>query len=156
MSRETATEPDRLAHLLPAVTASPAQTRALGARLAALLRQGDVVALYGDLGAGKTQLVKGVCAGLGIERCAVTSPTFTLLHEYEGGRLLVYHFDAYRITRPDELFELGCEEYVYGEGLCLIEWAGRVEPLLPPEALCLRLAHRGGDQRLISRIEDRE
>lgn len=107
------------------------------------------MALYGDLGAGKTHLVKGICAAAGIPRGAVTSPTFTLLHEYPGERYPIYHFDAYRIKRIEEFFELGYEDYFYGAGLCLVEWPEHVEALLPEYTLRLRLSHLGGDQRRI-------
>lgn len=122
---------------------------ALGERLAAYLGPGDVVALYGDLGAGKTHLVKGVCGALGVPAAAVNSPTFTLVNEYDGGRMPVYHFDAYRIRGTAEFFEMGYEEYFFGEGLCLVEWPEHVEALLPPHTLRLRLLHRGADRRRI-------
>ncbi len=155
-----------LAALLPATTASPQQTRALGARLAEHFGPGDVVALYGDLGAGKTQLVKGLCAALGVDEQHVTSPTFTLLHEYDGrtcgggpsggAPLPVYHFGAYRLDGPDAFYALGYEEYFYSGGLCLIEWPARIEPLLPAEAIRLRLTHQGSDRRLIEWMNRRE
>jgi len=140
-----------LSDLLPAETASPEETVALGRRLAERLAPGIVVALYGDLGAGKTHLAKGLCAGLGVAPDAVTSPTFTLVQEY-AGRLPVYHFDAYRIDRLAELYDLGYEEYFFGEGVTLVEWPERVEPLIPADALRLRLTHLGADRRQIERI----
>jgi len=102
---------------------SAADTHRLGALLGALLRLGDVVLLDGPLGAGKTALTQGIGAGLGV-RGAINSPTFTLLKEYEG-RLPLYHFDLYRIEDPEELFELGFEDYFGGEGVCVVEWADR-------------------------------
>ena len=150
-----------LAALLPAETAAPEETQALGAALAGALSPGAVLALYGDLGAGKTQLVKGLCAALGVPPEEVRSPTFTLLHEYAGrtpgGRALpLYHVDAYRIEQPGELFELGYEEYFYGNGVCLVEWPARIEALLPKDALRLRLTHQGGNRRLVERIANSE
>ncbi len=136
--------------LLPAETGSAEATMALGRRLAAHLGPGDVVALYGDLGAGKTHLVKGICAALGVPKALVTSPTFTLVNEYDGRDFPVYHVDVYRVRRVEELFELGYEEYFYGEGLCLIEWPEKVEALLPAHTLRLRLDHLGADRRRIS------
>ncbi|ARA94188.1 MAG: tRNA (adenosine(37)-N6)-threonylcarbamoyltransferase complex ATPase subunit type 1 TsaE [Bacteroidetes bacterium] len=133
----------------PRETASEAETRALGAELAPRLSPGDVVALYGDLGAGKTQLVKGICAALGVDPTLVSSPTFTIVQEYAGHTGPLYHIDAYRIADPAEFFELGYEEYFYGEGLCFVEWPERVEALLPPHTLRLRLTHAGGDRRRI-------
>jgi tRNA threonylcarbamoyladenosine biosynthesis protein TsaE len=138
-----------LSDLLPVDTASPEETVALGRRLAEGLAPGTVVALYGDLGAGKTHLAKGLCAGLGVAPDAVTSPTFTLVQEYSG-RLPVYHFDAYRIDRLAELYDLGYEEYFFGDGVSLVEWPERVEPLIPEDALRLRLTHLGEDRRRIA------
>jgi len=138
-----------LSDLLPVETDTPEETQAFGAVLAARLGPGDVVALYGDLGAGKTQLVKGVCSALGIRAERVSSPTFNLVHEYAGRDFPVYHFDAYRIRHIDEFFELGYEAYFFGDGLCLIEWPERIEPLLPAETLRLCLLHAGLDRRRI-------
>lgn len=136
--------------LLPAETASPEETMALGRALARTLRPGDVVALHGALGAGKTHLVKGVCAGLGIPPETVTSPTFTLAQEY-AGRLPVYHLDAYRVTDPLELVERGAAAYLDPEeGITLVEWPERIAPLLPRHALHLRLTHLGGNRRRLS------
>ena len=140
--------PVSLADLLPVESASPDETVDLGRRLAEALQPGDVVALYGDLGAGKTHLVKGLCAGLGVPAAAVSSPTFTLVNEYDG-TLPVYHFDAYRIERPEEFFEIGYESYFFGDGVCLVEWPERVEGLVPNHALRLQLTHLGEDRRRI-------
>ena len=134
--------------LLPAETVAPDETVALGQQLAELIQPGDVLALYGDLGAGKTHLVKGICAGLGIAPESVSSPTFTIVNEYDGA-LPVYHIDAYRIEQPEEFFELGYETYVFGDGVCLIEWPERVEALIPEHAVRLRLTHGDGDRRRI-------
>ncbi len=133
----------------PILTSGPRETLEYGRRLARRLKPGDVVALYGNLGAGKTHLIKGICSRFGIEENDVTSPTFTILNEYSGRDFPVYHFDAYRIEDPAEFFELGFQEYFYGEGICLIEWPERVETLLPQYTLRLRLEHQGGDRRLI-------
>ena len=133
--------------LLPARTASPPATLDLGRQLAAALAPGDVVALYGDLGAGKTHLVKGICAALGVPEAIVTSPTVTIVNEY-AGPVPIYPIDAYRIKRPEELFEMGFEEYLRGDGLALIEWPERVEALLPPGTLRLRLTHDGDARRI--------
>lgn len=140
-------------HLLPAESSSAAETERLGARLARLLRPGDVVALYGDLGAGKTHLSKGLCAGLDIDPARVTSPTFTIVNEYHG-RLPVYHVDAYRINHLEEFFELGYDTFFFGDGLTIIEWPSRVEALIPAGAIRLRLTHAGGDQRRIEHVPD--
>lgn len=142
-----------LGELLPAESASVEETIALGERLAEHLQPGDIVALYGDLGAGKTHLVKGIARALGVDEAAVSSPTFTIVQEY-AGTFPIYHIDAYRVETPDEFYELGYEDYFYGDGLCLIEWPGRVEALLPDDAIRLRLTHQGGDQRRIEPIAD--
>lgn len=132
--------------LLPSTTYSPAETERLGQRLAALLVPGDVLALHGDLGAGKTHLVRGLCAGLGLDPEQVSSPTFTLVQEY-AGRVPVYHFDAYRLRHADELLELGFDEYVEAGGICVVEWPERVAVLLPEATRHLCLTHGGGDVR---------
>lgn len=113
------------------------KTYDLGYKLGTLLRSGDVVCLTGDLGAGKTTLSKAIAKGLGVEDC-VTSPTFTIIHEYEG-RLPLYHFDVYRISNLEEMEDLGYEEYFYGEGVCLIEWASQIEELIPNKHLWIHI-----------------
>jgi len=122
---------------LDVISHSVAQTRRLGARLAELLAPGDVVLLGGNLGAGKTVFAQGVAEGLGIKE-PVTSPTFTLIHEYEG-RLPLFHVDLYRIGGDAEASDLGLEEYLYGDGVTLIEWAERASGLVPPEHLLVAL-----------------
>lgn len=103
---------------------------ALGRQLAQTCEPGDVIALIGDLGTGKTTLTRYIARALGIgER--ITSPTFTIVKEYHSGRIPLYHFDVYRVSDPDELFEIGCEEYFYGNGLCVIEWADLIGDILP-------------------------
>lgn len=138
--------------LLPAETDGPAATLALGARLAAHLRPGDVLALYGDLGAGKTHLVKGIATGLGVDPDDVASPTFVLVHEYASDPPL-YHFDAYRTERPDEFTRIGFEEYAADDGVCVVEWPERIEPLLPAGTIRLRLTALGGDRRRVEVVD---
>jgi tRNA threonylcarbamoyladenosine biosynthesis protein TsaE len=123
-----------------------ADTAKLGAALAEVLPPGSVVALNGPLGAGKTRLVQALGEALGVPRSECVSPTFMLINEYQG-RLPVYHFDAYRLKDEDEFLELGPDEYFYGPGICLIEWADRVERLLPPERLEVRIEPAGATQR---------
>ena len=120
----------------------PAATVQVGTRLAGLVRGGDAIALVGDLGAGKTTLVTGLVAALG--GGTAVSPTFSLVNEYPGGRLVVWHVDLYRIERAAELVELGLED-VIGDprGICVIEWADRF-PVLPADHLQLELAHPAG------------
>lgn len=122
-------------------TTSPEETKLLGEKLAGLLEPGDIICLNGDLGAGKTAFSQGVAKGLGIEG-PITSPTFTLINEY-AGRLPLYHFDVYRLGGPEEMDDLGYEEYFYGQGVCLIEWAQLVEEVLPKERLELVLTREG-------------
>ncbi len=108
-------------------------SQALGESWAANLTGGEIFALHGVLGAGKTQLVKGLARGLGFEG-DVTSPTFTIIHEYRGGRLPLYHIDLYRIRSEKEAVDLGLEEYLPGDGVTVIEWPDRIPTLLPPQA----------------------
>jgi tRNA threonylcarbamoyladenosine biosynthesis protein TsaE len=121
---------------------SEVQTEALGERLAACLRVGDVLALYGDLGSGKTTLVRGIARGLG-SADPVSSPTFVLLHLYEG-RLPLYHFDAWRLAGPQDLAAIGAEDYLEGDGVAVVEWSERAQGLLPAERLEIHL-ERGAD-----------
>lgn len=136
-------------NLFPAHTSGATETRRLGRSVAKQLRAGDIVGLDGNLGAGKTVFAQGLCEGLGLRGEQVTSPTFSILHKYEGGILPVYHFDAYRIEKPAEFFDLGYEEYFFGNGICIIEWAERIEPLLPPETLRFRMKHETEHERSI-------
>jgi len=121
------------------VTHSESETAAHGERLAGRLKQGDVVAVYGELGSGKTHLIQGICRGLGV-REHVVSPTFTIVNEYAAGRGSIYHFDLYRINSLREIIEIGFEEYFDGEGICLIEWAEKAAALLPPRRYDIRMA----------------
>jgi tRNA threonylcarbamoyladenosine biosynthesis protein TsaE len=122
-------------------------TTAFGRRLAALLFPGAVVALVGPLGAGKTHLVRAVVEGLGGDGRRVSSPTFALIHEYPGGRLPVYHFDTYRLPNEAAFADLGVDEYFAGDGVCLVEWADRVEGVLPAEHLRVTIAVTGETSR---------
>ena len=129
---------------------STEQTIELGAGLGRRLRRGDVVALHGPLGAGKTTLVKGIARSLLVEE-QVTSPSFTLIAEYEGMReaaaLTLYHVDLYRISHPGEIEDLGIEEILNGEGICVIEWAEKAAEFLPPNAIHVRIKLQEGDSR---------
>lgn len=133
---------------------SPEETRAFGHRLAERLGRGSVVACSGDLGAGKTCLIQGICEGLGVAG-PVNSPTFIIANEYagrlaDGSPAPVYHLDFYRIERPADLDSLGWEEYLYGDGICLVEWADRVPHLLPDDAIRVRMEVTGENQRRIT------
>ncbi|WP_445664237.1 tRNA (adenosine(37)-N6)-threonylcarbamoyltransferase complex ATPase subunit type 1 TsaE [Fodinibius sp. AD559] len=119
-------------------TASPNETIARGKEFVASLDAGAIVCLEGDLGAGKTHFVKGMAEGLGIESSEVSSPTFTLINEYDGDKLL-YHFDCYRMESSREALEIGAEEYFYGDGVTVIEWPERIASLIPPEAIWISI-----------------
>ncbi len=119
-------------------THSAAETELLGARLAETLRPGSVLAFRGDLGAGKTAFVRGVARGLGI-REPVTSPTYTIVNEYPQGRMPLFHFDMYRLRDPEELFDLGWEDYLARDGVCAVEWSENVaEALEDPITVTIR------------------
>lgn len=130
-------------------TYSPAQTRELGARLARSLRPGDVLCLWGDLGAGKSELARGVAAGLGVTG-PVASPSFTIMNVYTDGRLPLYHFDWYRLQSAEELYELGLDEYLLGDGVCLVEWPSACPEAIPAARLDVSLAPAGDDEREIT------
>jgi tRNA threonylcarbamoyladenosine biosynthesis protein TsaE len=137
------------AHTLDLISHSPEQTRRLGTHLGALLRAGDLLCLEGDLGTGKTCLAQGIGWGLCIME-PITSPTFTLVAEYHPPLPApsLYHIDLYRLSSPmDEALDIGLEEYVQGDGICLIEWAERVRPMLPDEHLWLQLRHLDATKR---------
>ena len=134
-------------------TESPADTHALAAALALVLQAGDLVLLFGDLGAGKTTFVQGFCAALGVQD-RITSPTFTLMHVYHSGHLTIYHFDFYRLQTVEQIAALGAQEYFEGEGICLIEWPERALPLLPPHAVRVQLSlPQERDRPLVRQIE---
>ena len=114
-------------------------TQRYGRELAERLGPGSVIALVGDLGTGKTTLSKAVAKGLGVAE-ELSSPTFNVVKEYRSGRLPLYHFDVYRVNDPDELFELGFDEYLHGKGVCLIEWADLIEDILPADRIDIKLS----------------
>jgi len=130
------------------ISHSPEETFALGRRFAAQLRRGDVLALCGDLGAGKTHFVKGLAAGLGAS-AEVTSPTFTLIHEYQGGLLPLYHVDFYRLETIEEAVRIGIDEYLEGDGVTAVEWADKFKELIPEGAHWIRLSHLENQGRQI-------
>ena len=135
------------------ISDSPERTAEAGARCASRAIAGDVFALTGDLGAGKTQFVKGFVAGIGSD-ADVTSPTFTLLHEYSGGRLPVYHFDFYRLETPEEVARVGLDEYLFGDGVCVIEWADRFPALLPSATRWISLTVQRETERVLRGLDE--
>ena len=131
-------------------THSADETQALGEKLAERLRPGDVIAYFGDLGAGKTALTRGIARGLGIED-PVTSPTYTIVNEYLSGRLPLFHFDMYRLSSSDELFDIGWEDYLARGGVCAVEWSERVDGALPEDTVFVDIRRGSGDNdRIIS------
>ncbi len=131
------------------VTHSPAETQRLGARLAVPALPGDVIALQGELGTGKTQFVKGLARGLGV-RESVHSPTFILANEYRSGRMPLFHVDAYRVESASEAIGFGLEDYLNDAGLTVVEWAERIRSALPPEHLWIEFDYVEQDARRIS------
>ena len=134
------------------VTHSREETEALGARLADALAEGRVVAFTGDLGAGKTAFVSGMARALGVEE-RVTSPTFTIVNEYEGGRLPLFHFDMYRLDSADELFHIGWEDYLARGGVCAVEGSENVTGAIEPDAVRVSILRGDGDNDRVIAIE---
>lgn len=133
-------------------TMSPRETFALGEKIGQGARPGQIICLNGDLGVGKTVFTQGVAKGLGIDE-SVNSPTFTIIQVYEEGRLPLYHFDVYRIGDPEEMYEIGYEDYFFGEGVCLIEWSELIEELVPDNAATILIEknlEKGLDYRQIT------
>ena len=133
-------------------TFSPEETFAVGKEIASKAKPAQVYTLIGDLGVGKTVFTQGIAEGLGIEE-PVNSPTFTIVQVYEDGRMPFYHFDVYRIGDVEEMDEIGYEDYFYGEGLCLIEWANLIEEILPEVYTRVTISkdlEKGFDYRLIT------
>ena len=132
-------------------TWSPEETFQLGKRLGEQARPGQIYTLNGDLGVGKTIFTQGMAAGLGIAE-PVSSPTFTIVQEYDSGRLPLYHFDVYRIGDPEEMEEIGYDDYFFGGGVCLIEWAELIRELLPDHVIAVNIEKnldKGFDYRMI-------
>lgn len=126
-------------------------TTQLGIKLGKLLNPGDIICLTGDLGAGKTHITKGVALGLGIDD-TITSPTFTIVNEYESGRLKLNHFDVYRVSDPDEIYAIGFDDYIFSDAVSIIEWANYIEEILPQDFLHINIKkdlEKGEDYRKI-------
>ncbi|PYL64549.1 MAG: tRNA (adenosine(37)-N6)-threonylcarbamoyltransferase complex ATPase subunit type 1 TsaE [Verrucomicrobia bacterium] len=131
------------------ISNSPVETEAFGRRLAEGESAGSVLALKGELGSGKTQFVKGVVAGLG-SKAPATSPTFTIVHEYAGGRLPVYHFDFFRLHDYQSVARLGLDDYFFGDGVSVIEWADRFPELIPDHARWISFEIKSENARKIT------
>ncbi len=143
------------------ITESETGTLAVAAAFAATLNPGSVVALIGELGTGKTVFVRGVAHAFGVKE-KITSPTFTLIHEYHskvteskvkksefGKNIHLYHMDLFRMNNVKEIADIGAEDYFYGDGICLVEWAEKLEKLLPKDSILVTIEHLGGNQRKI-------
>ncbi len=124
-------------------------TRDIGRALSGSLKDGDTVVLRGELGAGKSEFARGIARGLGYEG-PIPSPSFTILNEYEGGRLALHHFDWYRLSDSEELYESGLNEYIGGKGVCVIEWSERCPDVLPEDCLVVALIPLEGGARQIT------
>lgn len=135
---------------------SEKETKEIAYDIAKNAKKGDIYCLCGDLGTGKTQFSKGFSKGLLIDE-DITSPTFTIINQYNEGRLPFYHFDVYRINDIEELYDIGYEEYFFGEGVCLIEWAELIKDIIPKNAIWIKIyknLEKGEDYRLIEVIEN--
>lgn len=132
-------------------THSPAETRALGEMLAQKLMPGDVLLFWGDLGAGKSEMTRGIARGLGVTE-TVTSPSFTILNVYESGRMPLYHFDWYRLQSAEELWEMGMEEYLGGDGVAVVEWPTRCPEAIPETRLDITIKPLTDTEREITLV----
>jgi len=131
------------------ISNNPAETEEIGRRFANNVDIGSVLALEGDLGSGKTQFTKGLVAGLG-SSIPVTSPTFTIIHEYPGGRLPVYHFDFFRLEDQESVARLGLDDYLFGDGISVVEWADRFPEFIPEQARWILFEIKSENARTIS------
>jgi len=130
-----------MTHDFAVTTNSAEETRDFGTKFSGKLRSGDVIALYGDLGSGKTQMVKGICKGLGVTE-TVNSPTFIIVNEYSSPNFSsIYHFDLYRMKSMDEILEMGFADYLNSNSIVLIEWPEKVENILPSKSIKIHLSH---------------
>jgi tRNA threonylcarbamoyladenosine biosynthesis protein TsaE len=135
------------------ISNSPVETEAVAQRLAVDLVAGSVLALKGELGSGKTSFTQGIVAGLGSDTAA-TSPTFTIVHEYQGGRLPVYHFDFFRLENRESAARLGLDDYFFGDGVSVIEWADRFPELIPDQARWISFEIKSERERILTLLDD--
>ena len=131
------------------ISRSVKETLNLGRLLAGHLQAGDIICLEGELGSGKTVFTKGIAEGLGVNKAKVTSSSFILIREHLEGRIPLYHFDLYRLKDPGDIAAVGYEEYFYGEGVAVIEWAEKLDYLMPREHLMVELSHHGKNARML-------
>ncbi|MEO0076429.1 MAG: tRNA (adenosine(37)-N6)-threonylcarbamoyltransferase complex ATPase subunit type 1 TsaE [candidate division WOR-3 bacterium] len=131
------------------ITDSPEQTITFGEKIGGKLQRGDIVAFYGELGSGKTTMIKGICLGLGVkEQDIVKSPSFIMINEYKG-KFPIYHIDLYRVKTEEELLSIGFDDYLYRNGICLIEWAEKAESYLPKNTIKIELRYLSNYEREI-------
>ena len=123
-------------------------TLKIGRAIARNAKKGDIICLFGNLGSGKTVLAKGIAEGLGIKASEIVSPTFILIHGYEKAKLPLYHFDFYRLRSVKDILDLGYEEFFFGQGISVVEWADRLKTLLPQAHLAIKLSVKGHNSRL--------
>jgi tRNA threonylcarbamoyladenosine biosynthesis protein TsaE len=128
------------------------QTKGIGKTIARHLKKGDIICLFGELGSGKTVLTKGIAQGLGLDEEKITSPTFVLIRQYDQINLPLFHFDLYRLKNPRDILGLGYEEYLYDEGVSVIEWADRLDYLLPKEFLKIELSIKNSNHRFLKLV----
>jgi len=131
------------------ISKSVHDTLKIGKIIAKSLRKADIVCLFGELGSGKTVLTKGIASSFGVKRCQVISPSFVLIRQYPAARIPLYHFDLYRLKTTEDILALGYEEYLYDDGITIIEWADKLKYLLPKEYLKIKLYIKSKSQRLI-------
>ncbi len=131
------------------ISHSPQETINLGERISHFLKKGDIICLFGGLGSGKTTFVKGLASGLGVKKDAINSPSFVLIKEFKGKKHSLFHFDLYRLENLKEIFSLGIEEYLYGDGVSVIEWAERLKNISLDDFLKIEFKLKGPQQRLI-------
>ncbi|MBQ4270952.1 MAG: tRNA (adenosine(37)-N6)-threonylcarbamoyltransferase complex ATPase subunit type 1 TsaE [Clostridiales bacterium] len=129
-------------------TTSPEQTEELGREIGRRLKPGDILSLDGDLGAGKTVITRGICAGMGLDPSDVQSPTFTIVNEYEG-EVPLFHFDTYRLSGEDDFLASGLDEYFYRDGVCVIEWGSVIDGLLPEDAIRIGIFGSGSERKIV-------
>ncbi len=132
------------------ISKSVKDTLNFGRVMAKNLQKGDIICLFGELGSGKTVLVKGIAKGLGIEKNRIVSPSFVLMRLYIQGRLPLYHFDLYRLKKTQDILALGLEEYIYGDGVTVIEWADRLKNYLPKDFLKINLSFKTDSKRQVT------
>ncbi len=131
------------------ISKSASDTLNIGKKIAKSLRKADIICLFGDLGSGKTVLTKGIASGLGVKKNKVVSPSFVLIRQYALAKIPLYHFDLYRLNIPEDVLALGYEEYLYDEGVTVIEWADRLKYILPKEYLKISLRVKSNSQRTL-------